>query len=117
MLEEAKKINLNLKFVAIEDIELVIGNEGQDKIYYKNKPCVLPDIVLARNDTSYQMKSIMVFLEHQWVNFINNADSRFLAKDKFLSLQKLAHNSIPVPKTILLKWFVELGTFCQNMDP
>jgi RimK family alpha-L-glutamate ligase len=50
------------------------------------------------------MKSIMDFLEHQWVNFINNTVSRYLAKDKFLSLQKLANNSIPVPKTILLKW-------------
>jgi glutathione synthase/RimK-type ligase-like ATP-grasp enzyme len=37
------------------------------------------------------------------VSVINTNPARYLAKDKFLSLQKLAIENIPVPKTVLLK--------------
>jgi glutathione synthase/RimK-type ligase-like ATP-grasp enzyme len=54
-------------------------------------------------DSSYQIKSIIDFLEHKGINIINSNKARLLANDKFLSLQKLATNDIPVPKTMLLK--------------
>lgn len=113
ILEEAKKTNITMKFVATEDIELLIDNEWTEKLFVKNKLVKLPDIAIPRNSTSYQMKSIMDFLEHKWVNVINNNNSRYLAKDKFLSLQKLAINSIQVPKTILLKWAPNID-FVEN---
>lgn len=116
ILEEAKKAKVNLKFIAIEDIELIIWNKWKEEIFYKNKPCKLPDVVIARNDVSYQMRSIMDFLEGQWVNMINDSASRFLAKDKFLSLQKLASNSIPVPKTILLKWIPNIEFIEEQLN-
>jgi glutathione synthase/RimK-type ligase-like ATP-grasp enzyme len=34
---------------------------------------------------------------------INSNDARFLAKDKFFSLQKLSAHHLPIPKTVLLK--------------
>ena len=104
VLEEWKKLWLRMKFVSIEDIELVISSDGEETLFIKNKVVKLPNIVLPRNDTSYQIKSITDFLENKGVHIVNSNVSRFLAKDKFLSLQKLALNAIPVPKTILLKW-------------
>jgi glutathione synthase/RimK-type ligase-like ATP-grasp enzyme len=87
----------------IENIELVISTGGIEYIFVNNKEVKLPNIVIPRVNVSYQMRSIMDFLEHKGVNVINTNAARYLAKDKFLSLQKLAINSIPVPKTILLK--------------
>lgn len=104
LLEEAKKNKITLKYVTIEDIEIVITSHGTEKIFYKNKLVKLPDIVFPRNDTSYQMKVIVDYLENNGVFIINNNDARMLAKDKFLSLQKLSMNGLSVPKTILLKW-------------
>jgi len=112
ILEEAKNKGLKMKMVMVEDIELLIDNQLEDKIYINNKLVKLPNVVIPRVCVSYQMKSVTDFLEHRWVYMINDTASRFLAKDKFFSLQKLALNSLPIPKTILLKglpniWFIE----------
>lgn len=104
ILEEGEKKGLNIEFVAVEDIELIINDDFNEKLFVKNEKVKLPDIVIPRMDNSYQIKSIIDYLENEWVNIINSNKARLLANDKFLSLQKLAANRIPVPKTILLKW-------------
>ncbi len=116
ILEEAQKVWLKMKLVAIEDIDLVISLNWEEQLFLKNKLVTPPNIVLPRNNTSYQMRSIVDFLENKWVNVINNNYSRFLAKDKFLSLQKLSLNSIPVPKTILLKWNPNIDFIERQLD-
>jgi len=104
LLEEWLKRWLDIVFVAIEDIELIINDDLNEKLFIKNEKVKLPDIVIPRMDNSYQIKSVIDYLENEWVNIINSNSARLLANDKFLSLQKLAVNRIPVPKTILLKW-------------
>lgn len=104
MYEEWKKQWLNIKKVYIDDIELVINQNGEEQLFVKNKAVKLPDVVVPRNNTSYLMRSITDYLEKAGVNIVNNTIARALAKDKFLSLQKLAFDKLPVPKTILLKW-------------
>lgn len=116
ILEEGKNKGVNIKFINIEDIELVIHSQWIEKLFYKNKPVSLPDVVFARNNTSYQMKSIAEFLEHKGVMMINDNSARFLAKDKFLSLQKLAIHKLPVPKTILLKWVPNIDFIEQQLE-
>lgn len=103
IIEEAQKRNINLEYVAIEDIELIIDWDLEERLFIKNEKTKLPDIVIPRMDSSYQIKSIIDFLENAWVKIINSNNARLLANDKFLSLQKLALNRLPVPKTILLK--------------
>ncbi len=104
IIEEAKNNNIVIKKVLIEDIELVIDSHMQEDFYVKNKKMKLPDLVIPRVSVSYHMKSIMEYLENKSVSVINSNHARFLAKDKFLSLQRLAIENIPVPKTVLLKW-------------
>lgn len=104
IIDEAKKNNIVIKKVLIEDIELVIDSHMQEDFYVKNKKVKLPDLVIPRVCVSYNMKSIMEYLENKSVAVINSNHARFLAKDKFLSLQRLAIENIPVPKTVLLKW-------------
>ena len=104
IIQEAKKQNIIIKKVLIEDIELVIDSQINEDFYVKNKKIKLPDLVIPRVCVSYNMKSIMEYLEQKWVSVINTNHARYLAKDKFLSLQKLAIENIPVPKTVLLKW-------------
>ncbi|MDD3144985.1 MAG: RimK family alpha-L-glutamate ligase [Candidatus Gracilibacteria bacterium] len=103
LIQEAESRKLNLEYIAIEDIELIIDGSLEEKLFIKNIPAKLPDIVIPRMDASYQIKSIIDFLENAGVNIINSNNARLLANDKFLSLQKLAINRLPVPKTILLK--------------
>jgi hypothetical protein len=55
---------MDIKFVAIEDIELVIDAYSEEKLFIKNEKTSLPDVVIPRVDSSYQMTSIMDFMEH-----------------------------------------------------
>ncbi|MDD2871514.1 MAG: RimK family alpha-L-glutamate ligase [Candidatus Gracilibacteria bacterium] len=103
LLAEGLSQGLDIEFVSIEDIELVINANLDEKLFIKNQKVKLPDIVIPRMDNSYQIKSIIDFMENQGINIINSNSARLLANDKFLSLQKLAANRIPVPKTMLLK--------------
>jgi len=113
LLEEAKKRNMNLEYIAIEDIELVIDWNLEERLFIKNEKTKLPDIIIPRVDSSYQIKSIIDFFEKSWKTIINSNESRLLANDKFLSLQKLANFKLPVPKTILLKWRPNIN-FIEN---
>lgn len=104
LLEEWEIKKLDIEFVAIEDVELIIDSNLTEKLFVKNLKVKLPNFVITRMDSSYQIKSIIDFLENKGVKIINSNNSRLLANDKFLSLQKLAENGISVPKTMLLKW-------------
>lgn len=116
LLEEWNKRNIDIRFVAIEDIELVIDAYSEEKLFIKNEKTALPDVVIPRVDSSYQMTSIMDFMEHAWVYIINTNEARLLANDKFLSLQKMAANRLPVPKTILLKWMPNINFIEKQLN-
>jgi len=86
----------------------------QEDFYVKNKKVKLPDLVIPRVCVSYNMKSVMEYLENKSVAVINSNLSRFLAKDKFLSLQKLAVESIPVPKNCFTKMKTKYKFYRRN---
>lgn len=116
LIEEGLKKWLDIEFVAIEDIELVINAELEEKLFINNQKTKLPDIIIPRMDSSYQTRCIIDFMENHWVSIINSNESRLLANDKFLSLQKLALNRIPVPKTILLKWIPSIDFIEKQLN-
>ncbi|MDD3794045.1 MAG: RimK family alpha-L-glutamate ligase [Candidatus Gracilibacteria bacterium] len=103
ILEEAEKRNIKVEYISIEDIELIIDGNFEERLFIKNEKIILPDIIIPRVDSSYQIKSIIDFFEKSGKIIINSNESRLLANDKFLSLQKLANFKLPVPKTVLLK--------------
>lgn len=116
LIEEWLKREIDIRFVAIEDIELIIDAYSEEKLFIKNEKTPLPDVVIPRVDSSYQMTSIMDFMEHAWVYIINTNEARLLANDKFLSLQKMAANRLPVPKTILLKWMPNISFIEKQLN-
>jgi hypothetical protein len=65
IIQEAKNNNIMIKKVLIEDIELVIDSQMNEDFYVKNKKVKLPDLVIPRVCVSYNMKSIMEYLEHK----------------------------------------------------
>ncbi len=52
IIEEAQNRKLNLDYVAIEDIELIIDWSLEEKLFIKNEPAKLPDLVIPRMDSS-----------------------------------------------------------------
>lgn len=116
ILEEWLNRKLDISFVAVEDIELVIDSYQWEKLFIKNEKTTLPDVVIPRLDNSYQIKSIIDFMENKWVWVVNTNDARLLANDKYLSLQKMSANRLPVPKTILLKWIPNIDFIEKELN-
>ncbi|MDF1682746.1 MAG: hypothetical protein P1U46_03355 [Patescibacteria group bacterium] len=46
-------------------MELIIDTYQDEKLFIKNEKVKLPDVVIPRNDDSYQVKSIIDFLENK----------------------------------------------------
>jgi len=94
-----------------EHIELLVDSSGDWYAMYEGRVLDLPDIIIPRTgaDTSYTSYSVMRFYERLGVTFLNTPRVIEIAADKLHTLQVLAANGMPVPRTML-------GTFPPNMD-
>jgi len=94
-----------------EHIELLVDSSGDWYAMYEGRVLDLPDIVIPRTgaDTTYTSLSVMRFYERLGVTFLNTPRVVETAADKLHTLQVLAANGLPVPRTML-------GTFPPNME-
>lgn len=103
--EEAEKEEVELQFVTSDDFDIIVTREGEKSILYKGNYINLPDCLIPRRgaNTAYFELAIIRHLEKMGVFVINSSQSVENAKDKLLTLQILAANKIPIPKTMLAK--------------
>lgn len=110
LLAAGQKRGIDLKVFAPEQFELVVTSHGQDRIYIDNKPIDLPDFFLPRmgSQTDYFGLAVIRELEQLGVCTINCARTVEIVKDKLITHQLLARNSIPIPKTMLVNFPVDV---------
>lgn len=83
----------------------VINQNNSQILFYKNKQIDYFNAVISRiNPNNFYNISILRCFEIFGVNSFNCSKSIITAKNKFLSLQLLEHNSINIPKTILFNY-------------
>ncbi|MDD3818713.1 MAG: RimK family alpha-L-glutamate ligase [Actinomycetota bacterium] len=100
----ADEMNIELKLISPEKIDLIVSEEDIKNIMYDGKMVEIPDYVVTRIGTiTYYSLAIIRHLEKLGVFVLNSSRSIEIAKDKLFSLQLLAANNIPVPKTMLVK--------------
>lgn len=104
MKEEAQKLGIKFRILVPEKFELVTGSNGKEEIFYNEKPLAMPDVFIARYTTQYFSYLISKHFEQSGAFIINSVESRKLAKDKLLSLQHLVKHNLPVPRSILAKF-------------
>jgi len=101
ILEEAKKIFKQTDLVPLIDVKLKV-NKGVDALYGKNSlsdwDYVLLKIDSKRASVGYP---IVRFLDHMNITKQYPAETVILAHNKFLTLEKLAGNGLPVPDTYM----------------
>lgn len=103
--EVAGRMNINLKLVAPEEIDLIVTKEDKKSIIYKGKVLQLPDFLIPRIGTiTYYSLAIIRHLERLGVFVLNSSQSMETSKDKLSTLQLLATSNIPIPKTMLAKF-------------
>jgi RimK family alpha-L-glutamate ligase len=103
--EVAEEMNIELKLVAPEEFDLIVTKEGEKSILFNGNLVNLPDCLIPRIGTvTYYSLAIIRHFERLGVFILNSSQSMETAKDKLATLQLLATNNIPIPKTMLAKF-------------
>lgn len=109
-LEVAKEMNIELEILRPDQFDLIVTREDKKSILINDQPTSLPDFIIPRMGagTSYFALAVIRHIERLGIFSVNSAESIEIVKDKLYSQQILAQNDLPVPKTMLLKFPVDV---------
>ncbi len=107
----AAEEGINLEVLKPEQFDLVVTREDRKSIQLDGQPTALPDFVLPRMGagTTYFALAVIRHLERLGVATFNTAASIDTVKDKLFTHQILAENNLPVPRTMLAKFPVDIA--------
>lgn len=110
LIEEAQAQNIQLRVLQPEQIDLIVTQEDRKSILVDGKTEPLPDFVLPRMGagTTYFALAVIRHLERLGVPSFNSAYNIDVVKDKLYTQQILAEKNMPVPKTMLVKFPVDI---------
>lgn len=104
--KEAEQMGIELQTVEPEEFDIVVTKEGRRSILHHGSPVDLPDCLIPRMGagTTYFALAVIRHLERLGLFVLNSSQSIENAKNKLTTLQILATNNIPIPKTMLAKF-------------
>jgi len=104
--KEAEQMGIELQIVGPEEFDIVVTKEGRKSILRNSSPVDLPDCLIPRMGagTTYFALAMIRHLQRLGLFVLNSGQSIENAQDKLATLQILATNNIPIPKTMLAKF-------------
>jgi RimK family alpha-L-glutamate ligase len=117
--EEAWKMNIALKIVETPRFDLIASQEGLECILYDGVRIEkLPDAVLPRLGAKINYFSLAVVrqLEKLGVLVLNPNTALEISKDKLYTLQTLAAHNMPIPKTMIAKFPVDMNSITREFS-
>lgn len=111
----AKGIQLNVYSPA--QFELVVTRDDRSSILVDGQSTPLPDFIIPRmgSNTSYFALAIIRQFEKLGIYVCNSASTIEIVKDKLHMHQLLAQSNLPTPKTMLVKFPVDINVVKQSM--
>ena len=105
LIECFKNEDIECFYVHPNNVDIFISKENRKSVQVENEYTTIPDFVIPRvgSSTTYYQKAVFRHLERMGVLFINSSDSVDNVKDKLYTMQILAQNNVPHPKTMLVK--------------
>ncbi|KAG2393783.1 hypothetical protein C9374_003547 [Naegleria lovaniensis] len=118
LFECAWHANIQLKLMEIGRFEFVVL-KGCSKLLYDGVPVEIPQVVIPRLGAkiNYYGLAVLRFLEGLSANkplILNNSSSIEVSRDKFFTMQRLAAKNIPVPRTIVAKFPLDVQKIEEN---
>jgi gamma-F420-2:alpha-L-glutamate ligase len=106
LIETAEEEGISLEVLSPERFDLLVTSEDNKSTLIDGEARALPDFILPRMGagTTYFALAVMRHLERLGVHSVNSSESIDIVKDKLFSHQILARNNLPVPKTMLVKF-------------
>lgn len=110
LLEESKKEWIILKVFKPEQFDIIVTKDDRKSIRVQEEVVKLPDFIIPRmwSETTFFALSVIRHLERLWIYVLNSSESIEMVKDKLYSIQVLAENNLPVPKTMLAKFPINI---------
>jgi gamma-F420-2:alpha-L-glutamate ligase len=114
--EEAEYLGIRLQHVCAEDFEIIEPSDSEGKIWYKGRYVGLPDVLITRvTGMTYFGHALVRLFEKMGVKVMNTSHSIELAEDKLRTIQVLSRKNLPVPKSILAKFPVDLDYVTEKL--
>ena len=110
MFESGWRQNIQIKVMDTNNFELIASKDGLEGVLYNGERIDLPDAIFNRvgANAGYFAMAVIRQLENMGVLIFNNLRSIEISKDKMLTLQHLAAHGLPIPKTLLAKFPLNL---------
>ncbi|MBB6092827.1 gamma-F420-2:alpha-L-glutamate ligase [Povalibacter uvarum] len=107
----AARLGIDLKVLQPRDFELIVDSADNWSAIYQGKSLPKPDLIIARtgSETSYFTLAVLRHFERQGVAMVNGPTAIESVADKLQTLQILSSAGLPIPKTILGKFPVDVG--------
>lgn len=115
--ENAKNLGIELDVIRPDQFELVVTRDDRKSILLDGKVTPLPDFLIPRlgATTHYFALAIIRHLERLGVTVINSSTAIETVRDKLYTQQILAASNLPVPKTMLARFPVNVDLVEQQL--
>jgi gamma-F420-2:alpha-L-glutamate ligase len=105
-----RAVGIELKIVTPEQIDLVVTGTDRKSVLLKSKVVDLPDFIIPRmgSETTYFALAVIRHLERLGVRSFNGSAAIEVVRDKLYTQQILAASDLPIAKTMLAKFPVNV---------
>ncbi|KAL0490496.1 alpha-L-glutamate ligase [Acrasis kona] len=113
LFETAYRLGFQLHIRCTHEFDLVVSDEGLEQLYYEGQVVdKLPDAVLPRlgAKVDYFGLAVVRHLEKIGVLVLNEHNALDTSRDKLHTLQDLGAHNLPIPKTMIAKFPVNIET-------
>ncbi|MBB4631857.1 ATP-grasp domain-containing protein [Sphingosinicella soli] len=109
--EAASAMGLELEVLQPHAFELVVGADDDWAVKYRDGPIDRPDFIICRTgaETDYFTLALLRHFERRGVRLINDPAAIERVADKLHSLQILIRAGLPIPRTILGRFPMDIG--------
>lgn len=116
-IEAGKRRGIRLDALRPRDFELIVSTEREWRAEYAGGKLPRPDFIIPRtgSETSYFTLAVIRQFERMGVAMINGADAVEACADKLQTLQLLSASGLPIPRTILAKFPVDVDVIEREL--
>lgn len=116
-IEAGKTRGIELDVFRPRDFELIVSTEKEWRAEHLGGQLSRPDFIIPRtgSETSYFTLAVLRHFERQGIAMINGPEAVEACADKLQTLQLLSASGLPIPKTILAKFPVDLDVIEREL--
>ena len=117
LIEEFQKQDIDIQLVAPNTVDIFVNKDNKKSILVNGEPSDLPKFVFPRtgSGTSYYIKAVIRHFERMDIPVINSSDAIDNVKDKLYTHQILAQSNLDIPKTMLLRYPIDIDFVDKNI--